>query len=137
LHFTSTHAKIKKETQRLAGFKWGSRDKLENEGALLDAGKRMSSLGFGGVNWLSLCDPLPGLKEEPPWVLNEGLAQASLLSRILSPKAWMEEWLYEIRSVQPLPEERTLEFVDVSHEEYLAAPEKHLSRLWMRFKEGH
>ena len=116
---------------------WGFREKLENEGALLDAGKRMASEGLGGVDWLSLCDPLPSLKEEPPWVLHEGLGHASLLSATLSPKDGMEEWLHEIRLTGAPPEEKPGEFVDVSLEEYLAAPAKQLLRLWMRFKEWH
>jgi hypothetical protein len=89
------------------------------------------------VDWLSLCDPLSSVKEEPPWVLHEGLAQASLLNGTLNPKDGMAEWLHEIRSVHSLPVEKSVEFIDVSPEEYLAAPEKHLSRLWMRFQEGH
>jgi hypothetical protein len=69
--------------------------------------QRLASGGLGGVDWLSLCDSLSTVKEKPPWVLHEGLAQASLLNGVLGPKA------------------------------YLAAPGKHLSRLWMRFQEGH
>jgi hypothetical protein len=85
---------------------------------------------------LSLCDPLSNLNEEPPWVLREGLAQASLLSRTLSPKEGLEEWLQDIRSVPALPQEKTVGFLDVSREEYFSDPGRHLSRLWMRFKEG-
>jgi hypothetical protein len=116
---------------------WGFREKLENEGTWFEAGKRLASGGLSGVDWLSLCDPLSSVKEEPPWVLHEGLAQASLLNGTLNPKDGMAEWLHEIRSVHSLPVEKSVEFIDVSPEEYLAAPEKHLSRLWMRFQEGH
>jgi len=63
--------------------------------------------GLGRVDGLSLCDPLSSVKEEPPWVLHDGVALASLLNGTLSPKA------------------------------YLAGPGKHRSRSWMRFQEGH
>jgi hypothetical protein len=126
---------FKKEVEIEMG--WGFRGKLENGGILLDAGKRMFSEGLGEMEWLSLCDPLPSLQEEPPWALHEGLAQASLLSSTFSPKEGMEEWLREIRSTDASPEERTGAFIDISREEYFAEPAKHLSRLWMRFKEWH
>ena len=86
---------------------------------------------------MSLCDPLPSPKEEPPWVLREGLAQTFLLSTALSPKDGVEAWLHEIRSTDVPPEEKSGEFVDLSIEEYLASPAKHLSRLWIRFREFH
>jgi hypothetical protein len=125
---------FKKEVEIEMG--WRFSEELENEGAWYEAGERMASGGLGGINWLSLCDPLSNLNEEPPWVLHEGLAQASLLSRTLSRKEGLEEWFQDIRSVPALPEEEAVEFVDVSREEYFADPGKHLSRLWIRFKEG-
>jgi len=124
---------FKKEVEIELG--WGFREKLRIEGVLLDAGKRMTSEGLGGVDWLSLCDPLPILKGEPPWALHEGLAQASLLSVALSPKDGVEDWLHEIRSTDAPPDEKSGVFVDLALEEYLAAPAKHLLRLWMRFRE--
>jgi len=69
--------------------------------------QRQASGGLGRVEGLSLCDPLSSVKEEPPRVLHDGVAQASLLNGTLSPKA------------------------------YLAGPGKHRSRSWMRFQEGH
>jgi hypothetical protein len=87
-----------------------------------------------------LVDPLrssSSVKEKPPWVLHEGLARASLLKGHLSPRGGMAERLHEIRSVQSPPIEESGEFMDVGPEEGLAAPGKHLSRLWMRFQEGH
>jgi len=124
---------FKKEVEIEMG--WEFRGKLINDGPWLEAGKRMASVGLGGVNWLGLCDPLSTLIEEPPWVLHQGLDQASLLGRTLGPKDGLQEWLNEIRSVHSLPPEKTVEFVDMSPEEYFGDPGKHLSRLWMRFKE--
>jgi hypothetical protein len=74
----------------------------------------LASGGLGGVDWLSLRDPLSGVKEEPPWVLHEGLAQASPLNGTLSARSGMAEWLREIRSFQSLPVEKSVETIDVS-----------------------
>ena len=49
--------------------------------------QRQASGGLGRVEGLSLCDPLSSVKEEPPRVLHDGVAQASLLNGTLSPKA--------------------------------------------------
>jgi len=88
------------------------------------------------VGWLSLCEPLSSAKEEPPWVLHERLAQASLLNGTPRPRGGMAKRLREIRSVHSLPVEKSVELIDLSPEEYFAAPGKHLSRLWMGFQEG-
>ena len=116
---------------------WEFSEKRGNERDWFDSGRRLPSWGLGGIDWLSLCDPLPNVKEEPPWVLREGLAQSSLLNGVLSPRDGLAEWLHEITSVHSLPMEKSSEFIDISPEEYLAFPGKHLSRLWMRFQEGH
>lgn len=125
---------FKKEAEIEVG--WRFREKLEKEDAWFEAGRRLGSGGLRELNWLSLCDPLPSAKEEPPWLLHEGLAQVSLLNGALSPKERVVEWLDHLRSVHPKPQEDSVEFIDVSPEEYLAAPKAHLVRLWMRFQEG-
>jgi hypothetical protein len=99
--------------------------------------QRLASGRLGGVDWLTLCNPLSSVKEKPPRVFHEGLARVSLLNEPLSPRSGMAEQLHEIRSVQYLPIEKSVEFIDVSPEEDLAVPGRHLSRLWMRFQEGH
>ncbi len=124
---------FKKEVEVEIG--WGFDVSPEDLAVWVEAGKRMASGGLGGVNWLSLCDPLSTLREEPPWILHRGLDRASFLNHNLNPKGWLKEWLSGIRSVHALPEEQVLGFIDLSPEEYLLAPTKHLWRLWGRFKD--
>ena len=95
--------------------------------------QRLASGRLGGVEWLTLCDPLSSVKEKPPWLLHEELARACLLNRPLGPRGGMAERMHEIRSVQSPQLEKSGELMDASPEECLAAPGKHLSRLWMRF----
>ncbi len=115
---------------------WGLRQEPENQETWLEAGRKIAALGFDGLNWLSLCDPMSNLHEEPPWVLYKGLEKASPLSSSFSPKEGIA-WINEIGKVNPLGKAEAREFIDISREEYLADPELQFSRLWGRFKEEH
>ena len=99
---------------------------------LVQDGERFAEQGLEGVNWVSLCDPDPGLKTAPPWNLNPSLAGVGLLDCGLEPKPWVEEWIRQIRGTKPKQERE--DFIDLSLEEYLGNPSMHLNRLWNHFK---
>ncbi|MBN1104439.1 MAG: hypothetical protein JXL84_13560 [Deltaproteobacteria bacterium] len=100
---------------------------MENLGHLV-------SQGVSGVHWLSLADPQPGLRREPPWGLSAGSEKAGLLDQYLEPKEGAEAWIKTLRSTA-----RTragFDFIDVDREEYISDPQLHLPRLWENYRES-
>lgn len=112
---------------------WGLADRIENPEGMVEAGVRLGKQALGGVNWLSLADPEPGLREEPPWVMYPGLESAGLLDPGLEPKAWVEPWIKEVRAAAS--EVKAVDFIDVAPQEYMDDPETHLYRIWDHFLE--
>jgi hypothetical protein len=62
------------------------------------------------------------------------LERTGLLDQRLNPKDWVEDWINQIRAVEPL--EKSSDFLDLSPEKYLADPEMHFVRLWYHFMES-
>jgi hypothetical protein len=95
---------------------------------------RLASRGVSGVRWLSLADPQPGLRREPPWGLRPGSEKAGLLDQHLEPKEGTETWVKELRSTAE--SEVRLDFIDIDQEEYISDPVRLLPRLWQHFLES-
>jgi hypothetical protein len=111
---------------------WGFMDRPEDPEWAVEAGERLGRHGLGGVHWVSLADPEPGIRKTPPWVLHPGLEHAGLLDGGLEAKVWAEPCISRIRA----SEARPTDFVDVGPQEYTANPQAHFSRLWDRFLES-
>jgi hypothetical protein len=110
---------------------WGLSAPGEDPEEVVEAGRHIMGQGLAGVNWLSLADPKPMLRTEPPWALKPGLEQAGLLDWGMEPKDSTLGWMEQI-----FKEASPLEFIDVSREEYLEAPETHLARLWDHLRQS-
>jgi len=95
---------------------------------------RLAAQGVSGVHWLSLADPQPGLRREPPWGLRPGSEQAGILDHRLEPREHVESWVRELRSIAE--SEVRLDFIDVDQEEYISDPVRQLPRLWQHFQES-
>ncbi len=111
---------------------WGLLAPPDDPEEIIEAGRYISGQGLAGVNWLNLADPRPMLRTDPPWALKPGLEQAGLLDWGLEPKDRTQGWIEQIFKEEA--GRGTLEFVDVSREEYLEDPEIHLTRLWDYFR---
>jgi len=112
---------------------WGLLGPAEDPEAVVEAGRAITKQELAGVNWLSLADPKPLLRNEPPWGQKPGLEKAGLLDWGLEPKRGARIWMAEMFKEEPgrgMPD-----LVDVSREEYLEAPETHLPRLWDHFRQ--
>ncbi|MBU2497371.1 MAG: hypothetical protein KKE57_00570 [Proteobacteria bacterium] len=110
---------------------WGLMAQQDEPEEISASGRVLAEQGLEGVVWASLVDPEPILRRDPPWLLRPGLEQVGLLQEDLEPKRWVEDLLKEIQSSGEAGKGR--EFIDLSPEEYLADPRKHLSRLWGHF----
>ncbi len=109
-----------------------SKEEPERE-ALIESGLRLAGQGLKELTWITLVDPDPSLQKAPPWALRSGLEQCGLLDRRLEPKRWVEEWIRKVQRQEPRTNPD--DFIDLSREEYLEAPEMHLGRLWDHFRE--
>ncbi|MEW6669157.1 MAG: hypothetical protein AB1512_28430 [Thermodesulfobacteriota bacterium] len=87
-----------------------------------------------GVHWVSLVDPQPGIRKDPPWGLRKGLAEGGLLDPRLDPKEHSEEWVGVLRSTEP--RKANLDFIDIGEDEYLSDPRTHLPRFWQHYRES-
>ncbi len=113
---------------------WGLREDAEEDPEeTIEAGKRMAEQGLAGMSWVSLIDPEPHLKIEPPWSLWSGLERVGLLDYSCEPKEWVEAFIEGISSSEPI--EKAEDFIDIGRDEYLEEPQVHLSRLWDHFRE--
>jgi hypothetical protein len=101
---------------------------------IVEALKILAQSGVDVLNWLSLIDPEPRLRKEPPWSLRPGLDRAGLLDHALEPKGHVEIWLKEIQPDQT--KDGTSDFIDISTQEYLDEPQTHFLRLWDHFQES-
>ena len=90
--------------------------------------------GLTGVNWLTLIDPEPKLRRQPPWLLRPGLERVGFLDHGLEPKEHVETWLRKVHSSET--KDGTTDFIDISLEEYMADPHTHFPRLWDHFRES-
>jgi hypothetical protein len=112
---------------------WALADRTGDPEEMLAAGERLGKQALGGVNWVSLADPAPGLRQEPPWVMAPGLERVGLVDQGLEPKAWVEPWIKQVRAAAS--EAKVVHFIDVDPQEYMDDPQMHLSRLWNHFLE--
>jgi hypothetical protein len=112
---------------------WGLLAPADDPEDVVEAGRYITGQGLAGINWLSLADPRPLLRTEPPWRQKPGLGQAGLLDWGLEPKDSTQGWIEQI--FKEGSGRRTLEFIDVSREEYREDPETHLTRLWDHFRQ--
>jgi hypothetical protein len=96
--------------------------------------ERLAGRTADGLGWLSLVDPEPGLFSQPPWHLHPGSEHAGLLDAGLEPKRTLEAWLDDRRTAEP--SKKACDFIDLSPEAYLSAPQIHLPRLWDHFLES-
>jgi hypothetical protein len=113
---------------------WGLLGGAYDPERIMEAGQVLARQGVDGLTWLSLVDPESRLWDEPPWVLRPGLQEVGLLDQGLEPKAWVESWVQAACAVEP--EESPRDFIDLSQEAYMEAPQTHLSRLWNHFLES-
>jgi hypothetical protein len=111
---------------------WEAMEKDFDPDDLLQQSQRLAEQGLEGVNWVSLCDPQPGVQAAPPWTMKPGLSQVGLLDSSLDPKPWVEEWIGQL--LRTKPRRGREDFIDLSLEEYLIDPPMHLTRLWNHFK---
>lgn len=95
---------------------------------------RLAQEEVSGIHWVSLVDPQPGLRRDPPWSLRQGLEQVGLLDCHLEPRHDSEVWLKVMRSTEQRKTGR--DFIDVSEDEYLSAPRTHLPRLWQHYRDS-
>jgi hypothetical protein len=113
---------------------WGFVEGLVDPEWVVKSGERLGRQALGGVHWVSLADPEPGLRGTPPWALRPGLEGLGLLDAGLEPKPWAEPCISRIRV--GASEAKPTDFIDVGHEEYAEEPPMHLSRLWDHFLES-
>ena len=113
---------------------WGGVNNQSDPEEIVEALKTLAQYSVAGLNWLSLIDPDPRLKDEPPWALRPGLDRVGLLNHGLEPKEHVEIWLKEIRS--NTPQDGTSDFIDINTQEYLDEPQTHFLRLWDHFQES-
>jgi hypothetical protein len=111
---------------------WEVMEKGFDPESLLQKSEGLAEQGLEGVTWVSLCDPRPAVRAAPPWTMTPGLSQVGLLDSSLEPKPWVEEWVGQLRRTKP--KQGREDFIDLSLEEYLIDPPKHLTRLWNHFK---
>jgi hypothetical protein len=112
---------------------WGLLAPADDPEEVVEAGRYVTEQGLAGVSWLSLADPRPLLRTEPPWRQRPGLGQAGLLDWGLEPKGETRTWIEQIFKDES--HGRILEFIDVSRDEYKEDPEAHLTRLWDHFRQ--
>jgi len=93
-----------------------------------------SGRGISGVIWPTLIDPEPSLFDSPPWSLGPKFKGISLLNSGVEPKDHVEALLKGFQSCTP--EERKLDFIDISREEYMEDPDTHFKRLWNHLRES-
>jgi hypothetical protein len=110
---------------------WALQEKPGQGQEWFEAWEKLASHGLEGSMWYNLCDPEPGLRGDPPWAVYRGLEQSGLLDLHLNPKAWVEDWLQEMKEAGTA--KKAGDFIDLSEEEYLQDPEMHFSRLWDHF----
>jgi hypothetical protein len=113
---------------------WGGMINQFDPEEILEALQIFAQCSVAGLNWLSLIDPDPKLKAEPPWSLRPGLDRVGLLDNALEPKEHVETWIKVIQSNQS--EDGTNDFIDISTQEYMDEPQTHFSRLWDHFQES-
>jgi hypothetical protein len=111
---------------------WGLLASADDPEDIVEAGRYISGQGLAGVSWLNLADPRPMLRTDPPWALKPGVEQAGLLDWGQEPKDRTQGWIEQIFKEEA--GRGTLEFIDVSREEYLEDPKIHLTRLWDYFR---
>lgn len=112
---------------------WGMLDGTGDTEQTMESFKRLAGQGLAGAHWVSLIDPEPRLRSQPPWVLRPGLERVGLIDQGLEPKEHVETWLKQIRSGKP--KDGVNDFIDISKQEYLDDPQTHLPRLWDHFRE--
>lgn len=112
---------------------WGLLAPAEDPEEVVEGSLYITRQGLAGVDWLSLADPHPLLRTEPPWGQRPGLEKIGLLDCGLELKKETRTWIQEI--FQEKPGRGMPVFIDVSREAYLEAPETHLTRLWDHFRE--
>jgi len=105
-----------------------------DRGEALEAVPLLSGRGISGIIWPSLVDPEPSLMHHPPWALEPGAGEVSLLDTHLEPKDSAEPLIKEITSV--VPEFQSMGFIDISKQEYAEDPGAHFARLWDHFRES-
>jgi len=66
---------------------WGLLHGPGDPESVLENLARLVREGISGISWLSLADPQPGIRSDPPWGLREGLTQAGLLDPRLTPRS--------------------------------------------------
>ncbi len=111
---------------------WAGPGTGDQGGDIVRAGQVLAGQGLAGLSWLSLIDPEAMTAHEPPWILKPGLEKVGLLDCGGEPKAWVEPLLEAVTST--LPRAGADDFIDLDQEEYGLDPQKHLPRLWGRFK---
>jgi hypothetical protein len=97
--------------------------------------KTLSKNNLLHLDWINLIDPEPRLLEKPPWVTNPDLTKIGLLDNGLEPKEHIETWFKEINYAQS--GEKSLNFIDLSRDEYAMDPQLHLPRLWEHFRDTY
>ncbi len=116
----------------------------------LELGKAMGKGGIGeetlvraslparqqaeGVVWVNLMDPQRHLLSQPPWGLENSLAESGLVDWRGDPKEWVEVWIARMRSGEG--QACVTDFIDMDRDEYGADPPTHLRRLWDHFREA-
>jgi hypothetical protein len=95
---------------------------------------RLAREDISGITWLSLADPQPGIRRDPPWGLRQGLERVGFLDSRLEPKEGSESWVEVLRSTDP--RKADLDYIDIDKDEYLSNPRTHLSRLWQHYRES-
>jgi hypothetical protein len=111
---------------------WGLLHGLGDPEAVQENLSRLATEEISGVHWVSLVDPQPAIRKDPPWVLRQGLDQTGLLDLRLDPKEHSEAWLTILRSSET--RKMDLEFIDIGEDEYLSDPRMHLPRLWQHYR---
>jgi hypothetical protein len=112
---------------------WGFENSPGDPEWMAESGEKLGRQGLGGVRWVSLADPEPGLGKVPPWALRAGLEGMGLLDAALEPKRWVEPFISRIRAAAS--ETKPADFLDVEAEAYTEDPQMHFSRLWDHFLE--
>jgi hypothetical protein len=110
---------------------WGLREKMQDYDGWLETGKEFATQRLDGGVWFNLCDPEPRLHADPPWAVYPGLEERGLLDQHLNPKDWVEDWIHVAREAEP--SDKSMDFLDLSVEEYCSDPEMHYERLWRHF----
>ncbi len=113
---------------------WSTLKELGDPEEIAETGRRLVGQGITGVDWLSLIDPQPPVRKQPPWVLKSGLDRVGLLSHSVEPKEHVETLLGVFRSGEA--DYKIEDFIDISKEEYVSEPHTHLPRMWEHFRES-